>query len=145
MELFVMLTMDGRKCALRALDVRSIMEIEAITYVPRTPNHVLGLSTKRSQTLTVIDCMRAAGLQGQSEPLGKRAAVVDHGGHSYALLVDSIEDVEDSNGQVKQIGGGYGRNWTKLADGMIEANSGPALLLNVAALVAGPDELPDAA
>lgn len=145
MDLLVMITIKDRQCALRALDVHSVMEIETVTPVPRAPAHVLGLSTRRSQTLTVIDCVQAAGFERQDEPVGKRAAVVSHEGHTYALLVDAIEDVESTDGEIVAIPGGYGPNWSKLAEGMVETRQGPALLLSIAALVEGTDKLARAA
>ena len=145
MELLVMFTIDGRTCALRALDVNSVMEIESITAVPMAPSHVLGLSTRRSQTLTVIDCMSAAGLAPHGDPIGKRAAVVTHEGHTYALLVDAIEDVEDMLGEIQQVSGAIGDNWSRLAEGMVETGQGPALILSIAKLVAGTQPMPQAA
>ena len=145
MELLVMLRIDGRQCALRALDVDSVMEIETITPVPHAPDHVLGLSTRRSQTLTVVDCMRAAGLDHQIDPIGKRAAVVEHAGHTYALLVDGIDDVEDFDGEIFEISGGFGEHWSHLAEGMVETVIGPALLLNIERLVSGKVEMTAAA
>jgi purine-binding chemotaxis protein CheW len=145
MELLVMLSIDGRRCALRALDVNSVMEVESITPVPRAPDHILGLCTKRSQTLTVIDCLRAAGFAKQSDPIGKRAAVVTYHGHSYALLVDEIEDVEDTANEVLEVSGGFGGEWAALAEGMVETRAGPALLLSVSQIVNSKEELPDAA
>ncbi len=137
MELLVMIKIDGQRCALRALQVHSVIEIEAITAVPHAPDHILGLCTKRSQTLTVIDCLRAAGKSKQVNPLGKRAAVVEHEGHVYALLVDEVEDVEDSTNEIVAVEGGYGTEWSYLAEGMVETAQGPALLLNIDRLIAG--------
>ncbi|WP_394730781.1 chemotaxis protein CheW [Altererythrobacter sp. GH1-8] len=145
MELLVMITIDGRQCALRTVAVKSVMEIEAITSVPMAPRHVLGLSTRRSQTLTVIDCMSAAGLPAQTAPIGKRAAVVSHEGHTYALLVDKIEDVENTLGEVQPVSAAIGENWSRLAEGMVETNQGPALILSIASLVVGPEQMPRAA
>lgn len=135
MELLLILSIGGRRCALRALDVKSVMEIEAITPVPMAPDHVLGLCTRRSQTLTVIDCMRAVGLNGQENPIGKRAAIIEVDGHAYALLVDEIDDVEDTADEVVEVPGGFGDAWSTVAEGMVETRTGPALLLNTRSLV----------
>ncbi|NVE94872.1 chemotaxis protein CheW [Altererythrobacter lutimaris] len=145
MELLVMLTIGGRQCALRAVEVDSVMEIETITRVPNAPDHVVGLSTRRSQTLTVVDCMRAAGLEETTNPIGQRAAVVEHEGHIYALLVDAIEDVEGSDGEVIAVTGGFGEHWSQLAEGMVETRRGPALLLKADRLIAGKGRIPAAA
>jgi purine-binding chemotaxis protein CheW len=38
-----------------------------------------------------------------------------------------------------QIPGGFGAQWSRAAHGMIETGIGPALLLDLPALIAGPD------
>jgi purine-binding chemotaxis protein CheW len=142
-QLLVILQIAGRRCALSALDVKSVIETGAITPVPRAPSWIAGITALRSQALTVIDCRRAIGLAANGSegdwPTDHRAAVVSEGGHSYALLVDGIEDITTAAGEPGQIPGGFGAEWSRVAAGMIETMAGPALLLDCAALLAGPD------
>ena len=142
-HLLVMAQIAGRRCALSALDVKSVIELGAITPVPRAPDHIAGIAALRSQTLTVIDCRRAIGLVSDAAdgewPTDHRAAVVAEGGHSYALLVDGIEDITTAAGEVDQIPGGFGAEWSRVARGMIETMAGPALLVDLGALLAGPE------
>ncbi len=140
MDLLVLIQIDGRQCALRAVDVQSVMELEAITPVPHSPLHVLGLSTKRSQTLTVVDCRSALGLTSHPNPMGQRAAVIRQDEHSCALLVDEIDDVEKALSDVSPISEGFGAQWASMAVGQIETAQGAALLLDVEKLVEGPVE-----
>jgi purine-binding chemotaxis protein CheW len=65
--------------------------------------------------------------------------VVSDGGHSYALLVDGIEDITTAAGEAGQVPGGFGAEWSRVARGMIETMAGPALLLDLAALLSGPE------
>lgn len=138
-ELLVIIQIAGRRCALSAHDVKSVIELGSITPVPRTPEFVAGITALRSQSLTVIDCRSALGFDATQWPRDDRAAVVASGGHSYALMVDGIEDITTAAGVSGQIPGGFGPEWSRIATGMIETMTGPALLIDLAALIAGPD------
>ena len=144
-DLLVMAQIAGRRCALHAHDVQSVIEIGTITPVPRTPDFIAGITAMRSQTLTVIDCRRALGFDSDQWSLDHRAIVVAVAGYSYALRIDSIEDVTTSMDQVSQVPGGFGPAWSRVATGLIETRVGPALLLDLQALIAGPDALGAAA
>jgi purine-binding chemotaxis protein CheW len=67
--------------------------------------------------------------------------VVAEGGHAYALKVDQIEDITTAIGEPGQVPGGFGAQWSRVATGMIETLTGPALLIDLSALIAGPDTL----
>lgn len=142
-QLLVIAQIAGRRCALSALDVKSVIEIGTITPIPRTPSYIAGITALRSQALTVIDCRRAIGFAGGLEsgewPTDHRAAVVSEGGHAYALMVDSIEDITTAVSEAGQVPGGFGPEWSRIAIGMVETMAGPALLIDLAALLAGPE------
>lgn len=138
-HLLVIAQIAGRRCAMSALDVKSVIDIGAITQIPRAPTHITGITALRSQALTVVDCRRAIGLAGQQWPTDERAAVVADGGHSYALLVDAIEDITTAVGNPDQVPGGFGAEWSRVATGMIETMIGPALLIDLPTLLAGPE------
>ncbi len=140
-DLLVIIQIAGRRCALGALEVNSVIEIGTITPVPRAPHWITGITALRSQALTVIDCRRALGLPSEDWPTDHRAVAVADGGHAYALLVDSIEDITTAAGEVGQVPGGFGAEWSRIAVGMIETLAGPALLLDLGALLAGPEAL----
>lgn len=138
-DLLVIAQIAGRRCALSALDVKSVIEIGTVTPIPRTPDWIAGITALRSQALTVIDCRRAIGLVETDWPTDHRAVVVSDGGHSYALLVDGIEDITTAASEAGQVPGGFGPEWSRVASGMIETMAGPALLVDLAALLGGPD------
>ena len=138
-ELLVIARIAGRSCALSALEVKSVIEIGAVTPIPRAPAWIAGITALRSQALTVIDCRRALGLEATTWATDHRAVVVAESGHSYALMVDGIDDITTAVGEVGQIPGGFGAEWSRVATGMIETMAGPALLLDLPALLAGPD------
>jgi len=138
-DLLVIVQIAGRRCALSALDVKSVIEVGTITPVPRAPAWIAGITALRSQALTVIDCRSAIGLGEGDWPTDHRAAVVAEGGYSYALLVDGIEDITTAVGEAGQVPGGFGAEWSRISTGMIETIAGPALLIDLSALLAGPD------
>src|SRR3546814_638146 len=136
-ELLVIAVIGSRRCALRAIEVQSVIEVGEVTPIPRTAAHIVGLAALRSQALTVIDCRLSLGLSVDGLATDARAAVVKVAGHAYALLVDAIEDVEEVQSAPGQIPGGFGTEWTRVSAGMVETSGGPALLLDITQLVAG--------
>lgn len=134
-DLLVMAQIAGRRCAFHAHDVQSVIEVGVTTPVPGTPDHIAGITALRSQAMTVIDCRRSLGFSPEQWDLDHRAIVVSVEGHSYALKVDSIEDITTGLTEPGQVPGGFGAEWTRVATGLIETSSGPALLLNLAGLI----------
>lgn len=140
-QLLLIVTLDGEKIALRAEEVQSVIELEVLTPVPCAPPHVAGLSSLRSRVLTVIDCQSSLGLGGaaRGEP-GAPAAVVTHDGHAYALLLDSVVDVTEARSDPAPVRTRPNGDWARMSYGVVETDEGPLLLLDVAALIAGPEE-----
>ncbi len=140
-NLLVIAQIAGRRCALSALDVKSVIELGAVTPIPRTPDYIAGITALRSQALTVIDCRLALGLTNLEWPTDHRTAVVADGGYAYALMVDAIEDITTAIGEPGQVTGGFGAEWSGVAIGMIETTIGPALLIDLPALLSGPEAM----
>jgi len=138
-DLVLIFTLAGRRAALSTADVHSVVELDALTMVPRAPDFVLGLSALRSITLTVIDAAAAIGLaQARRPEAGVRAAIVDHDGHRYALVVDEIDDVAERVSDPIPVPGEAGPGWQRASEGLIETARGPALLLSLDVLLSGP-------
>lgn len=139
-ETFVIAMIGGRRCAFCAEEVKSVIETGKIIPIPRAPRYILGLTAQRSQALTVLDCRLAIGGADTNSPTDNRAIVVSHAGHSYALVVDQIEDIAEAVTDTCPVPGGLGPNWSRISGGMVETTGGPALLLNVADVIASPDD-----
>jgi len=144
-DLLVMAQIAGRRCAFHAHDVSSVIEIGTITPVPRTPEYIAGITAMRSQALTVIECRSAIGFDPSQWSLDHRAIVVGFAGYSYALRVDAIEDISTAVSGTGQVPGGFGPEWSRVAAGLIETQVGPALLINLGALIADSDAIGAAA
>lgn len=138
-DLLVMAQIAGRRCAFHAHDVQSVIEIGTITPVPATSDFIAGITAMRSQALTVIDCRTAIGFDCRKWELDHRAIVVAVAGYSYALRIDSIEDITTGVAEPDSVPGGFGKEWSRVASGLIETRVGPALLIDLPALIAGPE------
>src|SRR3954466_3010183 len=92
-NLYLIVRIGDRPAALPAAQVGSVVEIDEIAPVPRVPAHVAGLFALRSRVLTVIDTRASLEFGPIRRDDGMTAVIVDCDGHSYALLVDEVEDV----------------------------------------------------
>lgn len=137
-EMMLVVAIDGRRAAIPALDVNSVIDLASITPVPRAAPHVAGLAALRSRPLTVIDCRVALGLAPIENPVGpRRAVVIEHDGHLYGLLVDAADDIVGSLGEPVPLGADPGAGWRNAASGKVETEAGALLLLDIPALIAG--------
>ncbi|PTQ07366.1 chemotaxis protein CheW [Sphingomonas oleivorans] len=135
--LFLIASIAGQRVALPAYHVESVVEMESVTPVPLVVPHIAGLFALRSRVLTVIDSLAALGL-GRT-PIGglMQAVIVGCDGHPYALLVESVEDVVRAP-RPQPPCAVLSPEWARAARGMIEHEGEPLLLIDPAALVAGP-------
>jgi len=139
-ELLLIVSIAGSRVAFPAAAVESVVELDALIAVPRAPYHVAGLSALRSRVLTVIDCQRALELGVTTLDDGNlhEAAVVELDGHHYALTVDAVEDVVEALSDPAPVRAAMGAGWERVSKGMVETEEGPLLLVDIAAIVAGP-------
>ncbi|MEN3971347.1 chemotaxis protein CheW [Sphingomicrobium sp. XHP0235] len=141
MNLLLICTIGDSRVALDAARVESVIELDALSPVPRAPTHLAGLSALRSRVLTVVDCRRALDL-GATDFAADRiheAAVVEVEGHHYALSVDSVEDVVEGSSDPTPVRANMGAGWERVALGMVDTPEGPLLLVDIDAIIAGPD------
>lgn len=130
----------GEMAALDSARIQSVVELDGVTPVPRSPGHIAGLAALRSRAMTVIDCRRSLELPdaGDDEDDGGVAVVVELDEYLYALLVDRVEEVVPLEGDPAVLRTDLLPGWTRATLGMVETTAGPALLLDPEKLVAGP-------
>jgi purine-binding chemotaxis protein CheW len=136
-DLLLVAIIAGERVAICASEVESVVEIEAITPVPRGPAHLAGLAALRSRVVTVIDCRVSLEL-GAGEAWSREAIVVEADGHPYALLVDTVEDVLEHEGEVRPIRTSLAAGWRRASRGTVETSAGLMLLIDPHALLTGP-------
>jgi purine-binding chemotaxis protein CheW len=140
-ELLLVVAIAGERVALPAAVVEAVVELDTLIPVPRAAPHVAGLSALRSRVLTVIDCKRSLEL-GDSDCSGgiREAAVVEFDGHHYALIVDLVEDVVETLTRATPVLSTKGAVWEPDSRGMVDTETGPLLLVDVAGLITGAAE-----
>ena len=145
-ELLLVVRIAGQRVALPAARIESVVELDTLIPVPRAAHHIGGLSALRSRVLTVICCRRSLGLALPGEqPAILEAAVAELDGHHYALIVDGVEDVLEALSDATPVRAAMGEGWERVSAGMVETEEGALLLVDVAALVAGPEPVRAAA
>jgi purine-binding chemotaxis protein CheW len=136
-DLLLIVRLAGRRIALPASEIEAVVELEGITPAPRAAHHVAGLSALRSRVLTVIDGLAALQL-GRTEFADRGdAIVIQSGGHPYALLVEAVEDVIETNVAPVPVRAPVGPGWERVATGMIDAGDDLLLLVDPHVLIAG--------
>ncbi len=139
-ELFLIAEIAGRRAAIASADVQSVIEVGHVAPVPRAPAFVAGLTALRSRALTVIDARRALGLSASDMDDDGRAVVSRIDGHLYAITVDRVVDVLEAIRVADRPDAELGACWQRVSRGVVETRTGPALVIDLAAIVAGPRE-----
>ena len=140
-ELLLVVSIGGRRVAIRAAEIQSVVDCETLAPIPRAPDYVAGLGALRSRALTVIDCNRSLQVESAAASLpisDRKIAVVEHEGHLYGLLVDAVDDVAQADAEPQPVWSKLEAGWQRVALGIVETSSGPLLLIDTAGLIAGP-------
>lgn len=138
--LYLIARIDDETVALPATRIGSVVEIDQIAAVPRVPPHVAGLFALRSRVLTVIDTRAALDLGTIAREAPMTAVIVECDGHSYALLVDDVEDVIEAD-PPEACPAMLRPSWRRAAIGTVRRGETAILLIDPAALVAGAESL----
>ena len=133
----LLVSIAGERAAVASEIIRSVGELDGITPVPRSPEHIAGLAALRSRAMTVVDCRSALELSEAAEP-ASLAVVVEIDEFLYALVVDAVEEVVPFDTEPSEIRADLLPGWARAAIGMVETSAGPALVLAPAKLIEGP-------
>jgi purine-binding chemotaxis protein CheW len=134
----LLVSIGGELAGIDSAIIRSVVELEAITPVPRAPEHIAGLAALRSRAMTVVDCRRSLELPPSEYTDGYLAVVVEVDEFLYALAVDAVEEVVPLEGDPAEVRADLLLGWSRAALGMIETSAGPALMLDPGKLIEGP-------
>ena len=137
-ELLLIARLAGRRVAFPAARVEAVVELEGITPAPGAAPHVAGLSALRSRVLTVIDGRAALELGRAGQAAARDAIVVPYDGHTYALIVEEVEDVVEADRPHAALAAPVGAGWDRVAIGTVEVDKELFLLIDPHLLIAGP-------
>ncbi|MBI5188563.1 MAG: chemotaxis protein CheW [Nitrospirae bacterium] len=83
-------------------NVKEIIEIPPITYVPNTPDYFEGVINLRGEILSVIDVRTRFGMEAAKRNEFSRIIVVHMRGYKIGLIVDSVSEVLQLRGMTIQ-------------------------------------------
>jgi len=86
--------LDGCAYAIAVERIREIVRMRELTFLPRSPDWILGVVALRGEVVEVVDLGRRLGLVGR-EPDRTSRIIVLHGDHERVtgILVDSVSEV----------------------------------------------------
>ena len=146
-RMMLIVTIDGARVALPADRIDCVIELGALTPVPKSSPAIAGLSTLRSRVLTVIDTPVAIGLHdGRSEEVGShgRAVVVRHDGHDYALSIDAAQDVRQARAELDPLSLDVGKGWSRVALGVATIDDEAVLAVDIDRIIKHSEIMPAA-
>jgi len=89
----VVFELGGEDYALPVQHVREILTWQPVTAVPRTADHVLGITNIRGQVTPVVSLRRILGLDEAEVDRRTRIVVVEHDDEVGGLVVDAVKEV----------------------------------------------------
>lgn len=137
-KLFLIVVIAGQRVAMPADDIESVVELDCVVPVPLVAPHVAGLFALRSRVLTVIDTNAALNLGRSPAAETMQAVIVLCEGHPYALRVEQVEDVIAVDGGIAPVRAMLAPAWARVALGTVHHGDAGILLVDPAALIAGP-------
>lgn len=134
-HLYLIAQVAGRTVAVDSDQVESVVDIGAMTPVPRASHPVRGLAALRSHVVTVIDTQSALGM---APSVGaRRAVIIRVDGYPYAMLVDALDDVAPFD--LRPLDGiALEGPWRSAARGIVEREGEPILAIDLTPLVPQP-------
>jgi purine-binding chemotaxis protein CheW len=92
---FLSFDLAGEEYAASIMDIREILKVSALTDVPRAPEGILGVLSKRGVVMPVVDLAASIGLRAPDARMvvDQRILVVGHGDRVCGLRVDRVREV----------------------------------------------------
>jgi purine-binding chemotaxis protein CheW len=123
-----------RHVAIPTMQVESVIDLGEVMPVPLSPLAVRGVVAIRSRVVTVIDTDVTLGLAPAPDDR-RRAVITASDGHHYAMLVESLDEVETFAVQPLSSGVALGQGWKACARGIVEHAGEPMLVVDLTALI----------
>jgi purine-binding chemotaxis protein CheW len=89
----VVFTLGEEEFGVDISQVREIVRLVQITYLPKAPAFIEGVVNLRGQVLAVIDLSKRLGISSRERGENTRIIVVEVGENTVGMLVDSVSEV----------------------------------------------------
>ena len=92
-EQFIIFRLEDEWFAFRSIEVREILKVKEITYLPGMPSHIAGVTSIRGTIVLVIQPKQLLELPHASGTQARYILVVNHKGCLQGLLADEVTEV----------------------------------------------------
>mgnify|MGYP001766717603 CR=1 FL=1 len=89
----VVFTLGDEEFGVDISQVREIVRVVQITYLPKAPTFIEGVVNLRGQVLAVIDLSKRLGVPSKERSETTRIIVVEVGDNTVGMIVDSVSEV----------------------------------------------------
>ena len=89
----VVFTLGDEEFGVDISQVREIVRVVQITYLPKAPTFIEGVVNLRGQVLAVIDLSKRLGVPSKERSENTRIIVVEVGENTVGMIVDSVSEV----------------------------------------------------
>ena len=89
----VVFTIGDEEFGVDISQVREIVRVAQITYLPKAPAFIEGVVNLRGQVLAVIDLSKRIGVASKERGENTRIIVVEVGENTVGMIVDSVSEV----------------------------------------------------
>ena len=134
---FVTMTVREQLCGIAVLSVRDIIVTRAMTRIPLAPPEIAGSLNLRGRIVTAIDLRRRLGLLARDDSQASMSVVVERQGELYSLVVDSVREVIELDGQrLEPNPPTLAAAWREFSNGIYRLQSDLLVVLNTERLLA---------
>lgn len=136
-QLYLFAILAGTRIAVRTDEIEAVVKLAEVSPVPGMGAHIAGLSALRSRVLTVIDVAALIHKRATPTDLRSLAIIANISGHSYGMMVDAVSDICAVPEGELPLRGQIDAAWAPYAQGLVESQDGPCLLVSLAGFVDG--------
>lgn len=135
---FLAVQVAGERIALPTSGIGQVIEPAGMIPVPGTPDYIAGITSVRSNILTVLDVAKIIGAEPASDKGTGYAVMIEREGCGYAMLVESVDSIVETSAPIEGVSLDLRAAWQTYALGSIDTDEGRMLVIDTGALIDEP-------
>ena len=137
-ESFLAVQVAGERIAIPAGAIGQVIEPETVVPVPGTPDFITGVTSVRSNILTILDIAKIIGVESAAHSSSGCVVTMDRKECGYGLLVESVVSIVESHEPIAGVSLDLEAAWQSYSLGSIDTDQGRMLVIDTAALIDEP-------
>ncbi len=129
-NIFLITCIAGKRVAIDASVVESVVKVGEVIAVPKTAKIVAGQYALRSRVLTLIDCQFRVTGTPSANGGQNLAVIISIGLFPYGFLVEKVEDVVTIPNSDVQILPASSGAWSEISSGFIEIDGNAVVIVD---------------